>query len=254
MSRKQRQTLMDQTVHQSILGPVLRQTPGKGKKACGTKPKPEMLYAFTVKRPQQRVLNVNQISAQILGNSRTVFLGHVQRLLRHLDPRTSALCYNDTDSAIWAFAGKGMTLEPLLRDDLSEDVRRRFMVDTFEDPLSAKHQAGLLKIEGWFTAGLFRSTKAYDLRREAFDEATDETTTEENVRRFRSVPTKTHDHLPLRVFEQTDNSGLIRTHAMRPTADQVVMFEESRILSHALNTKRFVLVSRRRGFFSEGWG
>ena len=54
---------------------------------------PELLYALTSHQPRQKIFNVVQVAATILGTSRCIFLGKILAVLRFFDPGKVEICY-----------------------------------------------------------------------------------------------------------------------------------------------------------------
>jgi hypothetical protein len=212
---------------------------------------PDLLYAVTRRRPDANIRNVIQMSASILSSSRVVFLGMLRKFALLLDPRKAQLCYtgesdlllrvkfwndlvlSDTDSIVVATAFPSL-VQCLRSEDAASVAELNSM---FEDPLSPLHQAGRLKSEGWYTAGLFRSAKSYFLSGKV------------DVRRMRSVPRRVQQSLSASHFGQDSakNTSVFRTKSLRPTLGlQVAVLEESRRISHSLNFKMVSIVSSPR--------
>jgi hypothetical protein len=112
----------------------------------------------------------------------------------------------------------------------------------------------LLKVEGCWENGLFRSSKAYYLENRSLEQA------RTVCCRMRSIPRKYQRHLQERHFGQdpSSNSGVVRGVEMRPTAGlQIAMMWQGRALSHALNLKRSMTVGpwlRRPHFIAQPGG
>ena len=109
---------------------------------------PDLLYTITMHRPEQKINNVLQLSACILSQSRTIFLGKILTLLRIMDPRKAEICYYDTDSLCVA-ASSICFLDLLKREWVSTgpDLMRQL----FEDPESEREQSGFFKASFFFT-------------------------------------------------------------------------------------------------------
>lgn len=105
--------------------------------------KPDLLYAVTMHRPNEKIRNILQLSAAILSQSRVIFLGKVLLLLRLLDPKKTEIAYHDTDSVI--IVTNGEPIEDLAKKDLNCE-QRHLLVELFEDPDAAIHQTGLFKV------------------------------------------------------------------------------------------------------------
>ena len=235
-------------VHSNIVGSFLKtgrkeKKSGEGKKKT---PQPDLLYCFTSKKPHASIFNVSQVAGEILNSSRFVFLGTMEKMLSVLDPRRCQLAYVDTDSYLILLHDKENSisskndLSSLLSPLVSKVEGEKVLDQIFEDPNSLAHQSGLLKIEGIYRAGYFRSSKCYYLR----------TSQGEELRRMKGIPRRTHKLLHEDLFGQNPekNQACVRTVSMRPSLDaaQIFMLDESRCLSHALNLKRRAIVSSHR--------
>jgi hypothetical protein len=91
LSFKSRLAMGSPDVYQvSLLGAVRR----KGKQAY-----PDLLYAITSHRPEEKVRNALQVSSYILSQSRAIFLGKILVLLRCCDPRKMEIAYHGKSAA-----------------------------------------------------------------------------------------------------------------------------------------------------------
>jgi hypothetical protein len=54
---------------------------------------PELIYALSAHQPNQDIFNIVQVSGQILGQSRSIFLGKILLLLRAFDPSMMEILY-----------------------------------------------------------------------------------------------------------------------------------------------------------------
>ena len=119
------------------------------------------LYAVTLSGEERHVSNSLPRAVAVLSNSKRLFLGHLECMFRCLDPRKAELCYVDTDSCIWSLSEK--SLELCLRQDRAEEWNRAGIVADESGPRSCH---GLMKLEGTYRSGIFRTVKMYRL----FDE------------------------------------------------------------------------------------
>ena len=202
----------------------------KGKKAGASV---ELLYALTRSGEDSRIVNILQMSAWILAQSRFVFFATISHLMDVLDPAKAQLCYVDTDSCLYAtaYADVADCLKPGLDPSVLDCV--------MADPDHAVHQGGKLKHESCHTAGLFRCPKCYYLAGRDVSE----------FKRMRGVQRRVHFHLCPAHFGQDVEKNVAVTHSrsLRPSRGfQMTLQEEDKSLSHCLNLKRVAIVS--------GWG
>jgi hypothetical protein len=76
----------DNVIQVTLLGAVRKE--GK---------KPDLLYAVTSRRPEEKICNIIQAACAILSQSRIIFLGKILTILRCFDPRMVELCYTGED-------------------------------------------------------------------------------------------------------------------------------------------------------------
>ncbi|OXE35123.1 MAG: hypothetical protein CGW95_15830, partial [Phenylobacterium zucineum] len=211
----------------------------------------KLLYSITVSGERKAISNSIQRAAAVLGNSKRLFLGHLDRMFKCLDPRLAELCYVDTDSCIWSLSKR--SLEECLRPDRLDQWRSKGGVLADESGAESCH--GKLKHEGTFDGGLFKSVKIYRLFNSRGDaEAADDGGDDEMDNSFRrdwtvaytrckSVHRSTAEKLSDRVFdplETVKKFGIHRT-VLRPTrAGEMAIKRESRSLPVPFNLKRLV--------------
>jgi hypothetical protein len=212
----------------TLLGPTLV---GPGKP-------PRLLFALTRANPDAKIVNLIQLAASVLSNSRVIFLGALSTLFGELfDPRCVELAYADTDSAILVTAFE--SLEDCLKPGVDPRELRKLLVD----PDSEEQQGGRFKCEGIFRAGLWRSTKCYSLHGNI---KTDE---EETSRRMKSVARRTQKLLDLSIFGQIpeSQSTVVGNVRLRPTkAFEMTIQQEYQRTTHGFNFQRQAHVSPLR--------
>jgi len=221
----------------TLLGATLCAVDSEGEEGPPAKKRrkhpPRLLFAVTRANPDAKIVNILQLAASVLSNSRVLFLGAISRLLCELlDPRCAEMCYTDTDSVILTTAFEN--LEDCLRPGVDPGRLRELLVDT-ESP---RQQGGRFKLEGTFTAGLFRSSKCYFLRGKLDQD--------ESSRRMRSVARRTQRLLEPHHFGQNpDRQGVVVGNvALRPTkAFQMTLQEEYQRTTHGFNFQRRAHVS-----------
>ena len=198
-----------------------------------TTPAPRLLFALTRTNLDAKICNVAQLAASVLSNSRVIFMGALSQLLTDLlDPRLAELCYTDTDSCLWATAHED--LEDCLREGVAPERLRSLLVDAD----SAVQQGGRLKLEGTFTAALFRSPKCYALTNR-LDPSLD-------TRRMRSVARRAQALLqPHHYGQNPETQGVVVGRvSLRPTKGfQMTLQEEFHKTTHGFNFQRRADVS-----------
>lgn len=120
------------------------------------------LFAVSISGNERRVKNTLHRAVSILSNSKKLFFGHINVLLRCLDPRLAEICYIDTDSCIFS------TTHESLLDCISPEKRAYFdRCKVLADETAANSCHGQMKLEGTFRAGRFKSLKIYRLFKES---------------------------------------------------------------------------------------
>ena len=147
----------------------------------------ELYYMVTRDQDSAKMQNLSQIGASILSSSRVRFYSILLRMLNLLDPDKAHLAYCDTGKlesnrvgvifrricGFFSDSAYFHTSTPELRDCVPDELKPLFDASRqlmLEDPKAAKHQSGLLKLEGKFRAGYFRAMKSYFLVPECEEE------------------------------------------------------------------------------------
>ena len=118
----------------------------------------KFLYAVTVTGRYKRIENCLPRAVSILSNSKRIFLGLVLSLLRAADPAKIEPVYCDTDSIILS------ATHPTLDENLLPGGAERLAAEgVIGEEGGATSIHGKLKLEGVFSAGLFRALKVYRL-------------------------------------------------------------------------------------------
>jgi len=191
------------------------------------------LYAVTLSGEERQVVNSLPRAVAVLSNSKRLFLGHLECMFRCLDPRKAELCYVDTDSCIWSLSEK--TVDLCLRDDRREEWSRANIVADEAGPQSCH---GLMKLEGTYRSGIFRTVKMYRL----FD-GDEQGQGAQPYTRCKGVHRSTASNLKDDVFLQTTEPCQVVVHrsALRPTrAGEIRLTRESKSLAVPFNLKRRV--------------
>ena len=162
----------------------------------------------------------------VLSNSKKIFLGHIDVMLRCADPRLAELCYIDTDSCIFSMSRPSWE-ECVLPEKLKYWYEQKVMAD--EEGDSSCH--GQMKCEGVYGGGLFKTLKIYRL----YDK-------KEPYTRCKGVNRQLAKKLEDRAFDASDSTRTVLTRTcLRPTpSGQIAMLKESRSLAVAYNFKRKV--------------
>ena len=116
------------------------------------------LYAIDVTGTSRRLFNNLPKAVSVLGNSKRLFLSHLNVMLDCLDPALAELCYIDTDSCLWSLTYQ--TLEDCLLPNKAERWKKQNIV---ADESTATSCHGKLKLEGIWKAALFKTSKIYRL-------------------------------------------------------------------------------------------
>ena len=184
------------------------------------------LYACTFSGKSRQVVNNLPGAVAVLSNSKKIFLGHINVMLRCGDPRLVELCYIDTDSCIFSMSRPSWE-ECVLPDKLSFWYAQNVMAD--EEGADSCH--GQMKCEGMYGGGLFKTLKIYRL----YDKM-------EPYTRCKGVNRHLAKQLKDAAFDSTDSARTVLTRTcLRPTpSGQIAMLKESRSLAVAYNFKRKV--------------
>ena len=191
--------------------------------------KVHFLYAVTYSGKDRRVRNNLPGAVAVLSNSKKLFLGHILDMLQCSDPRLCELCYIDTDSCIFSMTHPDWQ-DCLLQNKLQYWNSKMVMADETAD----KSCHGQMKLEGIYTAGLFKTLKIYRLY--------DQLNPFEFYTRCKGVNRHIASKLPHVTFDSAniDRTVVTRT-SLRPTpAGQICVTKESRNIAVAFNFKRLV--------------
>ena len=226
------------------------------------------LYALTVSGADRKVKNTLHKAVAILSNSKRLFLGHINVLLRCLDPSMAEICYVDTDSCIFSTTLPDLErcLLPWKKDEFA---RADLLAD--EDAVLSCH--GKLKLEGLYRAGKFKTLKIYRLFQEGYTPSSDfiefsgnpdgelsaesvvaastATTTTTTILPVEPVAAYTRckgvnrwlaTRLPDSVFGASDSGKtVVHRTALRPLrTGEMIIAHEARALAVPFNLKRWV--------------
>ena len=196
----------------------------------------EPLYSVEISGQNRRLFNNLPKAVAVLSNSKRLFFGHLATMLECFDPRLAELCYIDTDSCIWS-----LTYRDVL-DNVLPSARQRWLSGNLladERGLASCH--GKMKLEGMFSAGLFRSPKIYRLFGSINGGDNDD---DENAvyTRCKGVSRRMADRLDHSVFCSDDsNQVTVHRNTLRPSrTGEIVLAHERRSLAVSYNYKRFV--------------
>ena len=163
-------------------------------------------------------------------------------MLRYLKPDCYECSYFDTDSCIAVVASEDLT--SLVRPEFAE-FKEEIIAEILEDPKSSQNQTGLMKFEGCYLAGYFRSAKSYLMRHKV--------ETDDDYIRVKSIPRKLHKKMVKEEYFGQDpgvNKVVTRCVSMGATKSlQIVVTESSKSVNHCLNFKRRMIVRRPFFFF-----
>ena len=116
------------------------------------------LYALSISGSDRPIKNTIQRAAAVLSNSKKLFFGHINIMLRCLDPSLAELSYIDTDSCLFS------TTKEKLTDCLRPEKVGFFkMCKVVADEAADKSCHGQMKLEGTFQAARFKALKIYRL-------------------------------------------------------------------------------------------
>ena len=195
----------------------------------------DFLYSVVSSGEHKAIKNCLPKAVAILSNSKVIFLSHINTMLRCLDPRLAEICYTDTDSCIFSMTHR--ELEDNLRADKVEEWKKASILADETGPLSCH---GKMKLEGFFTAGLFKALKIYRLFSDTnFDR---EFTQKTCYTRCKGVNRNIAKIVPNSVFHR-DFLGQVVVHrsCLRPgRTGEMLIAHEAKSLAKPFNIKRFV--------------
>lgn len=195
----------------------------------------DFLYSVVSSGDHKAIKNCLPKAVAILSNSKVIFLSHINTMLTCLDPRKAEICYTDTDSCIFSMTHKD--LESNLRADKIEAWKSASILADEDGPLSCH---GKMKLEGVFTAGLFKALKIYRLFSDTnFDQ---EFTQKTCYTRCKGVNRNIAKIVPNSVFHR-DFLGQVVVHrsCLRPgRTGEMLIAHEAKSLARPFNIKRFV--------------
>ena len=193
-----------------------------------------LLYQCKYKQTNAKINNLLQLGAMILGHSRVSFYEQIQTLYEYFDDKMAENCYIDTDSMMWALASENILdcIKPNLKNDFTERVAKNLFADT----KSKKHQAGKLKIEGYYSSGYFKCVKHYILNPFHNSDL-------KCLVKCKGLPNIIQQKLCNENFvtDSTDNQNLFFKHyKLHPTmgSEQMCISLKRRQMTNALNCKR----------------
>ena len=214
---------------------------------------PSLLYQLKYPLKDARISNTLHIGATILGNSRVIFYDHIYKLLTMLDPKKAELCYLDTDSVFFFVSSPEIT--SCIKEGQSQMFENE-KSNIFGNPSSPHTQAGKLKMEGYYQAGIFRSVKNYILV--PFDEK------EPSLVKSKGMPKIIRNKMTVDSFHikprhqdkdssgdddqkskkrklQSDAEEFYQHYSLNPTMGEQIFIEiKRRKMSNALNCKRYL--------------
>lgn len=205
------------------------------------------LYAVSVKGDHKTVLNTLPRAVAVLSNSKRLFLGHLNTMLRCLNPGKAELCYIDTDSCIWSLSEKSLT------NCLKEDkINEWYNANILADEQAERSCHGLMKLEGTYPGARFKNLKIYRLYQQLEQFYMDEDAQDKknlalqnpsaSFTRCKGISRKTAEKLPDITFEHKDvQKTIIHRTVLRPTrAGEIWMNHEAKSLAMPFNMKRRV--------------
>ena len=195
----------------------------------------DFLYSVVSSGEHKAIKNCLPKAVAILSNSKVIFLSHINTMLTCLDPKKAEICYTDTDSCIFSMTHKN--LEDNLRDDKRAEWKEASILADENGPLSCH---GKMKLEGVFTAGLFKALKIYRLFSDTNfnQEFVDKTC----YTRCKGVNRNIAKIVPNSVFHR-DFLGQVVVHrsCLRPSrTGEMLIAHEAKSLARPFNIKRFV--------------
>ena len=191
-----------------------------------------LLYAVAVSGKTKQIKNCLPAAVAILSNSKKLFLGHINVMLKSLDPGLAEICYIDTDSAIFSLTYKN--LEDCLRPEMKDYFSSSNILANEEGEQSCH---GKMKLEGTFRAGQFKAIKIYRL----FEES-EAGTGGAVYTRCKGVNRWLAKKLPDSAFDSNNLSKIVvHRSALRPNrTGEMLITHESRSLAAPFNLKRSV--------------
>jgi len=198
----------------------------------------EFLYAVSFSGELKSVSNTLPRAVAVLSNSKRLFLGHLNVMLRCLDPAKAELCYIDTDSCVFSLTFSDLTrcLKP---SKLEEWQRANLLADETAE-LSCH---GKMKEEGLFARGQFKTLKIYRLyTQEEREQEQKQLKLEASYTRCKGIGRRVATKLPDSAFDSANVDRLVvHRNTLRPTrVGEIVMQHEARSLAVPFNLKRFV--------------
>ena len=192
-----------------------------------------LLYQCKYQQKKAKINNLLQLGAMILGHSRVNFYSQIITLYDYFDDKMAENCYIDTDSMMWALADKNIIncIKPHLREEFTSVVYNKLFADT----KSKRHQAGKLKIEGYYASGYFKCVKNYVLN--PFEEK------EKRLVKCKGLPKIIKEKMSNESFvtDSFDHQNLYYQHyKLHPTigSEQICISLKRRQMTNALNCKR----------------
>ena len=198
-----------------------------------------LLYAVSVSGQQKQIKNCLPAAVSILSNSKKLFLGHLNVMLKCLDPALAEICYIDTDSCMWSLTFKN------LEDCILPEMRDFFYAQNIlADEQGTASCHGKMKLEGTFKAGHFKTIKIYRLFSDNDNTAAAAAADPSSAvyTRCKGVNRWLAGKLSDSAFD-SDNLDKITIHrsALRPSrTGEMLIVHESRSLAAPFNLKRHV--------------
>ena len=227
------------------------------KKAREKKFRYNFLYAVTVSGEDRLIKNTLHRAVAILSNSKRLFFGHINVMLRCLDPCLAELSYIDTDSCLFS------TTHENLLDCISPPKLAFFKASgVLADEEAENSCHGKMKLEGTFAAGRFKALKIYRLFNSSADSGAGppalsdlnlelESLAEKKLNRFerlaavytrcKGVNRYLTTKLPDSAFDSSElDRVVVHRTALRPVrTGEMVIAHEARTLSVPFNLKRW---------------
>jgi hypothetical protein len=210
----------------------------------------DFLTAVVLSGSEKQIFNSLARAVAVLSNSKRLFLSHLDVLFRCLDPRKAELCYVDTDSCVWS-----LTHDSIDRCLLPEKLECWRAASILADERGSQSCHGKLKLEGLFSAGLFKTMKIYRLFEHKGSASTATSTSTEDAdfcsvyTRCKGINRKRAPFLPDSCFEvpdlaepaETGSRLVVHRRALRPAiTGEMLIVHEARSLAAPFNMKRYV--------------
>ena len=202
------------------------------KKSGRVRYKFNFLLAVIKSGERKPIKNALPRAVAVLSNSKALFLGHINLMLKCLDSGLAEICYVDTDSAL--FSTTYENLEDCLKPELKQFWNEK---NILADEAAQQSCHGKMKLEGMFRLGHFKSLKIYRL----FNSIEAEQIFEQAYTRCKGVNRKVGLRLPDFAFD-TFNLDRIVVHktSLRPTrTGEITMSHEAKTLARPFNLKRY---------------